>query len=220
MTLFDGTANNRIRLPPRAWASWSDYLVLLESRKLWPSALFICGWSHGENTIETRNLRSSANFPEYLCDLVIHTPRGDLERIGCGLEQTVRNLLGTLLEDHEGKNSANADALLVGDCGEPGCCGVDFSVYHKGEEVELSWADPEELRNAVNQAIEEFPNRAIFPNEFTVGKIVSVVPRRRYVEAVLGFASTYLETRAARKDSDGQTRELFERVRAALSQDG
>lgn len=193
--------------------------MLFEARKLLPSGLFICVWSHGENTIEIRNLRSSANFPEYLCDLVIHTPRGDLEQPGCGLEQTVRNLLGTLLEDHEGKNSANADALLVGDCGEPECCGVDFSVYHRGEEVELSWADPEELQNAVNRGIKEFPNRAIFPNEFTVGKMVSVVPRRRYIEAVLGFASAYLETRAARKDSDGQTQKLFERVRAALSQD-
>lgn len=138
----------------------------------------------------------------------------------CGLQPTVQNLLGTLLWNHEGKNGANDDALLVGECGVAGCCGVDFSVHHGVQNIELSWADPQELENAVNRFAREHRHSATFPNDFEVGKVVATVPRKDYQSAILGLADIYLKHREAVGDPDVETRNLFRRVRDTLRRAG
>ncbi len=147
---------------------------------------------------------------EYYGDVVIHTPRGDIEQEECCLAPTIRNLLGTLASDHEGKNGANDDALLVGECGEPGCCGVDFGVRIRDGTVELSWADPAELRAAENRFSRGHPNQAIFPNELQVGRITAQVPVGDYVGDVLRLAADFLRARGRRGSADAETQRLFE----------
>ena len=140
---------------------------------------------------------------------MIHTPEGDITQPECGLDLTVGRLLATLSTDHEGQNGANDGALLVGECGEPACCGGDFSVLHKDGDVELSWADPQELRAAVERFSREHPLLPTFPNELQVPKVRAVIPQRDYELAVLHFAAAYLKTREISNDPDSVTQQLF-----------
>jgi hypothetical protein len=169
--------------------------------------------------IAARNLRRRAmspGLPEDLCDLVIRTTRGDITQVECGLKLTVQNLLTTLHQDHNGRNGANDDALLVGECGVAGCCGVDFSVRHREADVELSWADPAELQAAIKRAARELPLSGVDPNDFEVPMVVVTVLRKEYESAILGLADAYLKHREAVGDPDVETRNLFRKVRQIL----
>lgn len=148
--------------------------------------------------------------------MVIHTTRGDITQVECGLQLTVQNLLATLLQDHNGRNGANDDALLVGECGVAGCCGVDFSVRHKEADIELSWPDPTELQAAANRAAREHPHSAVDPNDSEIRKVVATVPGKDYESAILGLADAYLKHRESMSDPDVETRNLFRKVRQIL----
>ncbi len=165
------------------------------------------------SVIEIRNLTRdpSAHHPSlaYFADFVMHVPRRDIFQEECCLAPTIQNLLGTLLWKHHGENGANDNALLVGECGVAGCCGVDFSVIPEGAAYEISWADEDELSAAVERASRESPHEAIFPNTFRVAMVEVEIPRERYGEAVVRLAVRFLQRRAKDRDPDPKTEEVL-----------
>jgi hypothetical protein len=164
--------------------------------------------------IEVRNPRHRENGPAYyLADFVLHTPKGDIIQEECDIQLTAGNLLLALLQDHEGKNGASDDALLVGECSEAACCGKDFSVHTESDIVRLSWVDPQEFYNVQTREMRAHPDVRIYPNDLKMEKIVAEVPRNDYVEAVLRFAAAYLKAIGVRGEKDEETQKIFEKCR-------
>ena len=161
--------------------------------------------------IEIANLRRQEWPPHYLADLTIQTEEGDLLQTRCSLDQTDRNLLGTLLYEHLGDR--RGDELLVGDCGDPECCGVDFAVLHRNQEVELRWPDPVEWEHAIARFAREHPHQGTFPRELKVPERSVLVPLSTYAEEILRLAAMYLKTRQRAGDADEKTRKWFEMCR-------
>lgn len=164
--------------------------------------------------IEVRNPRRNrgASHPdlEYYADVTLHIPGRDIGQETCCLAPTIRNVLGTLAWDHPGENGANDYAVLVGVCGQPGCCGVDFGVSVRGEAVEISWPDPSELLATEIGFRKEHPHEVFFPNEAHVGRVVTRVSRDEYVGDVLRLAAVFLRTRVRLGAPDDKTQKLFE----------